>query len=56
MAKKMNLQGDGIGMWRINQMLEINDGAFECRFGPIKERKMGLCFSENSFILKFIKY
>tara|TARA_R100000687_G_scaffold79828_1_gene74483 strand:- start:363 stop:902 length:540 start_codon:yes stop_codon:yes gene_type:complete len=56
MAKKMSLQGDGIGMWRINQMIEINDGTFECSFGPIKEKKMGLSFSDNSFILKFIKY
>ena len=56
MAKKMNLQGDGIGMWRINQMLEINDGVFEVNFGTIKERRMGLCFSDNEFILKFIKY
>jgi hypothetical protein len=56
MARKMNRQGDGIGMWRINQMLEINDGSFVPIFGPIKETKMGFDFSDNQFILKFIKY
>lgn len=56
MARKMQRQGDGIGMWRINQMLEINEGSFETQFGPIKETKMGLHFSDNIFILKFAKY
>ncbi|GAA0871049.1 ATP-binding protein [Gangjinia marincola] len=55
MAKKMNRHGDGIGMWRINQMLEINEGSFEAIFGPIKEERMGFEFSENVFILKFAK-
>lgn len=55
MARKMNRQGDGIGMWRINQMLEINEGSFETQFGGIKERKMGFDFSDNLFILKFAK-
>lgn len=53
MARKMSAQGDGIGMWRINQMMEINDGKFEVNFGPIKTNKMGFDFAENSFILKF---
>ncbi len=55
MARKMQRQGDGIGMWRINQMLEINEGLFERNFGSIKETKMGFDFSNNSFILKFPK-
>ena len=55
MARKMNRQGDGIGMWRINQMMEVNDGVFEVNFGPIKETKMGFNFSDNVFILKFNK-
>lgn len=56
MARKMNKQGDGIGMWRINQMMEINDGSFETEFGAINESKMGFDFSHNIFILKFTKY
>lgn len=56
MARKMNRQGDGIGMWRINQMLEVNDGSFETIFGPVKETRMGFEFSDNVFILKFAKY
>ena len=55
MARKMNTHGDGIGMWRINQMLEINGGQFEVDFGPVKTSKMGFDFAENSFILKFKK-
>ena len=55
MAKKMGAQGDGIGMWRINQMMEINNGKFEVNFGPIKTTKMGFEFADNTFRLKFIK-
>lgn len=56
MARRMGVQGDGIGMWRINQMMEINDGKFEVNFGPIKTSKMGFDFAENSFRLKFKKH
>jgi hypothetical protein len=54
-ARKMSLQGDGIGMWRINQMLKINGGEFETVFGPIKENRMGFDFSDNVFTFKFNK-
>ena len=56
MARKMNANGDGIGMWRINQMMEINDGQFHVQFGPIKTSKMGFDFAENRFELKFKKH
>ncbi len=56
MARKMNKQGDGIGMWRINQMMEINDGSFATEFGGIHETKMGFDFCHNIFTLKFAKY
>ncbi|MEE1961073.1 ATP-binding protein [Allomuricauda taeanensis] len=55
MAKKMQKQGDGIGMWRIDQMLKINDGEFEAIFGGVSESKMGFDFSNNIFIMKFLK-
>ena len=53
MARKMKANGDGIGMWRINQMMEINGGEFHVQFGPIKTSKMGFDFAENRFELKF---
>jgi hypothetical protein len=56
MARKMDKQGDGIGMWRIKQMMEINDGLFEVDFGPGTISKMGFEFAENSFRLKFKKH
>lgn len=56
MARKMNAHGDGIGMWRINQMMEINNGQFQVDFGPITTSKMGFDFAENKFVLKFKKY
>lgn len=56
MARKMQKQGDGIGMWRINQMLKINDCEFEAIFGDVSETKMGFDFSKNVFIMKFLKY
>jgi len=56
MAKKMGANGDGIGMWRINQMMEINNGKFEVEFGTIKTTKMGFDFSNNTFRLKFKKH
>lgn len=56
MARKMNKQGDGIGMWRIKQMMEVNKGKFETIFGESKINKMGFDFADNSFILKFKKH
>ena len=56
MAKKMGAQGDGIGMWRINQMMEINKGKFEVDCGPVKTSKMGFDFANNTFRLKFKKH
>lgn len=55
MAKKMNKQGDGIGMWRINQMMKLNGGEFLIDFGTVVMSKFGLDFSDNSFSLKFKK-
>ncbi len=56
MAKKMQRQGEGIGMYRINQMLSVNDGEFDVTFGPISDSNMGFNFSINIFLLKFLKY
>jgi light-regulated signal transduction histidine kinase (bacteriophytochrome) len=54
-AKKINKSGDGIGMWRIKQMLELNSGKIEVVFGDEIEKVMGVSFSTNIFILTFNK-
>lgn len=56
MALRMGTNGDGIGMWRINQMMEINGGKFEVNFGSIKTSRMGFDFADNFFKLKFKKH
>lgn len=55
-AKKMMKNGDGIGMWRIKQMMEINHGSCSVIPGEVKENVMGFEFSENVFTLRFRKY
>ena len=54
-AKIMGKSGDGIGMWRIKQMMELNHGSCSVICGDIVEKIMGFDFSENIFILKFRK-
>lgn len=54
-AKKIGKSGDGIGMWRIKQMMELNSGSITAIFGDEIEKIMGLDFSTNTFILKFNK-
>ena len=54
-AKKTGKSGDGIGMWRIKQMIELNGGCFETVFGDDIEKVMGISFSTNLFVLKFKK-
>jgi len=51
--KKMGKNGDGIGLWRIKQMMELNSGSCSAEFGDTIERKIGFEFSYNVFILKF---
>lgn len=54
-AQSIQRQGDGIGMWRINQMMEINQGKFICNFGDSITKRTGIKFSNNTFILRFKK-
>lgn len=54
-AKKMLKAGDGIGMWRIKQMMELNKGSCSSIFGGTKENVMGFEFSDNTFVLRFRK-
>lgn len=54
-AKKMGKSGDGIGMWRIKQMMGLNSGDFYAVFGDEIQKIMGISFCANTFILKFNK-
>ena len=54
-ARTMQKNGDGIGMWRIRQMMELNNGSCSVICGDKIEKLMGFDFSKNTFILKFKK-
>lgn len=55
LAKKLNKSGDGIGMWRIRQMIELNLGEFTLICGEEIENYRGIEFAENKFIVKLRK-
>ncbi|MDH5414481.1 MAG: ATP-binding protein, partial [Flavobacteriaceae bacterium] len=55
LAIKLGKQGDGIGMWRIKQMMELNEGEFRCEFGEQKTNRVGIKFADNVFTLRFRK-
>ncbi len=52
-AKKTYKDGDGIGMWRIKQMLELNKFKIEVKAGTQIENLNGFRFAENEFIISF---
>jgi hypothetical protein len=52
-AKEMKKNGDGIGMWRIKEMLELNNGKFIAKFGNKIETHNGYNYAENIFYLQF---
>lgn len=54
-ARKMKKSGDGIGMWRIKQMMELNGGSFYADFGDDISNVIGFDFANNVFILTFKK-
>ena len=56
LAKSIGKSGDGIGMWRIRQMMELNEGTFEIICGETLENLKGIQFSQNRFNLSFKKY
>lgn len=55
-AKKTSKDGEGIGMWRIQQMLELNNFSIEVKPGIEIEKLNGFRFSDNEFIIKLKKY
>jgi sensor histidine kinase regulating citrate/malate metabolism len=55
-AKRTSKGGEGIGMWRIKQMLELNDFSIDVKAGKEIENLNGFKFSDNEFIIKLKKY
>ena len=55
-AKKLGKSGDGIGMWRIKQMVELNKGEIEIICGDEIENFRGIDFAKNIFKIKLKKY
>lgn len=52
-SKHLGLAGDGVGMWRIQQMMELNKGKFNFDFGTETENHRGILYSANEFRLMF---
>lgn len=54
-AKENGLDGDGIGMWRINQMMALNRGRIEFNCGTTRLVSDGITYGENQIILTLPK-
>lgn len=52
-AKEFNLHGDGIGMWRIAQMMKLNNGNVTLVNGLEKFRVGDKTYADNEIILSF---
>ncbi len=55
-AKRAYKNGEGIGLWRVRQMLNLNDATIEITAGTEIEKLMGFRFSDNEIVLQFKKY
>jgi signal transduction histidine kinase len=56
LAKSKGLSGDGIGMWRIKQMMELNGGEIDLICGDKIQHYNKTEYAENIFDLKFKKH
>ncbi|WP_233269281.1 ATP-binding protein [Myroides phaeus] len=54
-AKKCNLQGDGIGMWQIERMMKLNNGQIIFINGEKSVKLKGIDYAENIIELTFNK-
>jgi len=54
-AIKLGKNGDGIGLWRIRQMIKLNGGEFNIDCGNEIEKFRGVDFSINKFSIKLNK-
>jgi signal transduction histidine kinase len=52
-AKKLKKNGDGLGMWRIRQMIQLNQGDFKVEFGDFIDELNDIQYTENVFKLMF---
>ncbi len=55
-ANRTQKNGDGIGLWRILQMFDLNKAKLDLERGGVIENLMGFDFSSNTFIMTFRKY
>ncbi len=54
-AFNCNLNGDGIGMWQINQMVKLNNGTVTVNCGQEVMKFNGIPYSDNEIILTLNK-
>lgn len=55
LARKLLKNGDGIGLWRIKQIMELNNGLIDSIFGEEQIDSNGFKFAHNTFKLIFRK-
>lgn len=55
-ANRIQKNGDGIGLWRIIQMFDLNQVKLEIKRGTVIENVMGFDFTLNTFIMTFKKF
>lgn len=55
-AKRSQKDGEGIGLWRVKQMLELNGSTIEIKAGKDVEEIMGFKFSNNEISIKLMKF
>lgn len=54
-AFELGLHGDGIGMWRINQMMRLNNGTIKFISGTDQIKINDKVYADNEIILSFVK-
>lgn len=55
-AKKIQRNGEGIGLWRVKQMLDLNNSSINIIAGDNTEDTMGFRFANNEIRVKLEKY
>ena len=55
LATRFELKGDGIGMWRIKQMMNLNRGSIKFVNGKNRFMSNGMIYGENVILLTFVR-
>lgn len=55
-AREHGKNGDGIGMWRIKQMMQLNQGSTYVECGDDVHIELGIQYSSNTFVLRFKRF